>query len=234
MIVSDAKAAANRANAQASTGPRSAQGKARVRRNAYKHGLYADTVVDAGEDQAAFTQLHVDYLDRYAPRGTAETALVAQLASIMWRLLRVPGAELAVYAGHEQDFAPGGDDEAEVAVDLPELWARAHGAGGIDSAIARINRHEAHLQRMAQRTLDMLNALQGPRAGAAEPRSLTPEEFDAAEAGVYFEEIGEHLDALGEEDRQMRLGEYLQVLYEHTGVPLGAVQEDGTFEVIAY
>src|SRR5262245_25963602 len=38
-MTSPAKAEANRRNAQRSTGPRSAAGKARVARNAYQHGL---------------------------------------------------------------------------------------------------------------------------------------------------------------------------------------------------
>ena len=65
MIVSDAKAAANRANAQRSTGPRTPQGKANVRRNAHRHGLYAETAPDAGEDALAFGQLYDDFLRRF-------------------------------------------------------------------------------------------------------------------------------------------------------------------------
>ena len=38
-MTTDAKARANRRNALRSTGPRTAEGKARSRRNAYKHGL---------------------------------------------------------------------------------------------------------------------------------------------------------------------------------------------------
>ncbi|NQV81304.1 MAG: hypothetical protein HQ495_12185 [Alphaproteobacteria bacterium] len=166
MIVSDAKAQANRANAQRSTGPRSDAGKATVSRNALSHGLYGAGAPDSGEDRAAFTKLYEDLCTRFVPDGLAETALVARLATIMWRLARVPAAEHAVYADHEQDFVPANDDgTTTITVDLPQLWGRAHSAGAIDSAIARINRHEAHLQRMQQRTLDMLMALQGLRDG---------------------------------------------------------------------
>jgi hypothetical protein len=45
---SEAKIAANRRNAQRSTGPRTAVAKARVRRNALKHGLAALTLNDSG------------------------------------------------------------------------------------------------------------------------------------------------------------------------------------------
>lgn len=164
MIVSDAQAAANRANAQLSTGPRTARGKANVRRNAHRHGLYAETAPDTGEDAAAFGQLLEDMRARFAPEGAAESALVARLASLLWRLARVSAAEHAVYAAHEHDFVPADDPgAAPIAVDLPDLWGQAHRAGTFDSPIARINRHEAHLQRMHQRTLEMLNTLQALR-----------------------------------------------------------------------
>ncbi|MEQ9448247.1 MAG: hypothetical protein RLN70_04970, partial [Rhodospirillaceae bacterium] len=95
MIVSDAKAAANRANAQASTGPRTRAGKAAIARNAQSHGLYGTSTPDTGEDRAAFDNLYEDLRIRFAPDGVAETALVARLATVMWRLTRVAAAENA-------------------------------------------------------------------------------------------------------------------------------------------
>jgi hypothetical protein len=41
---------ANRRNAQLSTGPCSEEGKRRSRQNAVRHGLTAETVIDALED----------------------------------------------------------------------------------------------------------------------------------------------------------------------------------------
>ena len=45
-MISERKIAANRRNSQRSTGPRTAAGKARVRRNALRHGLAAVAVRD--------------------------------------------------------------------------------------------------------------------------------------------------------------------------------------------
>ena len=45
MVCSPARLAANRLNAQKSTGPRTEEGKSRSRANALKHGLCASVVV---------------------------------------------------------------------------------------------------------------------------------------------------------------------------------------------
>ncbi len=49
MPASEAQIVANRINAAKSTGPRSAEGKERSRRNALKHGLAASVVVPGEE-----------------------------------------------------------------------------------------------------------------------------------------------------------------------------------------
>ena len=47
-MASPAQIAANRANAQRSTGPRTEQGKARAASSSFKHGLYAPKVEGVG------------------------------------------------------------------------------------------------------------------------------------------------------------------------------------------
>src|SRR5690606_36941793 len=79
-IVSEARRAANRANAQKSTGPKTAAGKQAVRLNAVKHGLCAASTVLKDEDAAAFDRLHADYARRFAPRDEGERAEVRQMA----------------------------------------------------------------------------------------------------------------------------------------------------------
>jgi len=53
-MASAAQVLANRLNAQKSTGPHTAEGKAAVAQNAVKHGLLAREVVIKGEDPGEF------------------------------------------------------------------------------------------------------------------------------------------------------------------------------------
>ena len=82
---SSARAEANRRNAQKSTGPRTAEGKARARFNALKHGMTARSPVlpeeDAGELLARQRELIVDL----QPRNLTEAVVAARLGEDLWR-----------------------------------------------------------------------------------------------------------------------------------------------------
>ena len=88
---------ANRANAKKSTGPKTDAGKARSRMNAYKHGLTAEKVVAACEDPAAFNALRIGLWEQYHPAPGVESALVDRLASLIWRLNRIPIMETTFF-----------------------------------------------------------------------------------------------------------------------------------------
>ena len=80
-----AQIAANRANAQKSTGPKSEAGKARSAMNALKHGLCAEKLLIDEEEREAWEELRADYLARLRPEGPAKTRLAAQIAQVAWR-----------------------------------------------------------------------------------------------------------------------------------------------------
>jgi hypothetical protein len=82
----------NRANAQRSTGPRTAAGKARSRFNALKHGLDAKEEILPGEDAEARAELSDAYREEHGPNGPTESYVVETLAHKDWerkRLLRI-------------------------------------------------------------------------------------------------------------------------------------------------
>jgi hypothetical protein len=91
--VSERKAAANRANAQRSTGPRTPEGKQRSSLNALRHGILAKAAFNAtleGEERRAdFDELVAGLAQEYQPRTMTEKMTVQQLAGCYWRLAKV-------------------------------------------------------------------------------------------------------------------------------------------------
>ncbi len=74
----------NRANAQHSTGPRSAHGKLASSRNSLKHGLASGELIIPGEDRAAFEALLNDLLEEHRPANPTEELLVNEIAQAYW------------------------------------------------------------------------------------------------------------------------------------------------------
>ena len=86
---SEAQIKANRENAQKSTGPRSAEGKAAVAKNAVKHGLFASETVIQGENAEDFEVFRDEMLAELVAVGPVESMLAERFVSLSWRLKRV-------------------------------------------------------------------------------------------------------------------------------------------------
>lgn len=92
-MATEKQIAANRQNAKFSTGPRTEQGKCRSRRNALRHGLTAETIIDVLEDAKTYKALQRKIYADYRPASNFEIELVARLVSLLWRLRRVVAIE---------------------------------------------------------------------------------------------------------------------------------------------
>src|SRR5690349_3057860 len=87
--VSAKRAAANRANAAKSTGPRTPEGKARSAQNARKHGLLATALsVIRLEDQDELRNLTADAVADYRPQTAQEMYAVERIAVCQLAMLR--------------------------------------------------------------------------------------------------------------------------------------------------
>ena len=91
---------ANRLNAQRSTGPKTDEGKARVRRNAFKHGMTARTIMPVlpQEDPKELEDRTQQAITAMKPRNPLELDLVCRavrLAGELDRAERVGTAHLA-------------------------------------------------------------------------------------------------------------------------------------------
>jgi hypothetical protein len=110
--ISASQLAANRANSQLSTGPKTPEGKAKSSLNAVKTALTGRTVLLPTDDAAAYQQHVSDFFKELRPMGARECALVQLLADNCWRLDRVFALEMGLYALGRTQFANHFDDQA--------------------------------------------------------------------------------------------------------------------------
>ena len=139
---SEKQIAANRLNAQKSTGPSTPEGRAAVRLNGVKHGLTARTLVLKGESESDFTALLESYEAEHQPTTPTEEALVLQLTMAAWRLRRLYHAEAGYYAYKLKDTADLG---------VVMSWN--------PSTMATFHRQETRLERTFYRALHELALL---------------------------------------------------------------------------
>ena len=88
---------ANRRNAIRSTGPKTEDGKHRSRRNALRHGLSAETVIEIAEDLEDYRGFEAAIIADYDPLTAVERELVLRLASLLWRLRRASAIETDLF-----------------------------------------------------------------------------------------------------------------------------------------
>jgi len=142
-MTSQARIDANRRNAMRSTGPRTAEGKARSRLNGLTHGFRSDQLLLPTEDGAAFQDLLDTWMDDWRPNSAARRDLVERAAVAAWRLRRCVQIETARLSGRLVAALAEWDRREESAVDL--LVARldsdpAEALAGLVSTRAGIDR----------------------------------------------------------------------------------------------
>lgn len=100
-IMTAAKLAANRANAQHSTGPTN---PARTRFNGLQHGLTSKQIVIPGETQEEFHQFRASFLSDLNPQSALDQTLADRVIIAAWRLKRFQRLEGAFYSNRVADF----------------------------------------------------------------------------------------------------------------------------------
>ncbi len=94
MSTSPARLAANAANAQHSTGPRTPEGQARSSQNARTHGLTARDVNIAPDEREEFEQFLNDYQTAVKPQDAIQQSLFELLVGAAWNLRRIRRMEV--------------------------------------------------------------------------------------------------------------------------------------------
>ena len=183
-MATDKQIAANRLNAQKSTGPKTPEGRAAVRLNGVKHGLCAKTLVLPGESESDFTALLESYEAEHAPATPSEEALVVQLVMAAWRLRRLYHAEAAFYA-KERKFLAWLNSEKK----LDDHTLNGMVVNANQNTVSTFRRQEASFERTFHRALTELKRLSAKRPitnlaldsqpiPAPQPQAPTPEQIN--------------------------------------------------------
>jgi hypothetical protein len=150
--------AANRENAKRSTGPKTPEGKAVVRLNGMKHGIYSEMTVVDFEEERELVAFGRRMRAELAPVGELELALADRIVSLAWRIRRLTSVEGEILEAGNNDRQPG----------------CAFG-GYSGEKLQRLSRYETTLDRQFYRTLHELQRLQAARRGERVP---VPEAVD--------------------------------------------------------
>jgi hypothetical protein len=165
------RAAANRRNAQLSTGPRSEDGKSQSRRNSLKHGILAAALLitegEGAEDPAEFNELAGAFRRDLAPVGMLEEMLVEKIAICYWRRRRALRCEAGlIRRAFERD------PELGKMLNPRQAAIRDHLSLPLSGDLDRILRYETAIQRELIYAINQLERLQRARKGEHVPAPL--------------------------------------------------------------
>jgi hypothetical protein len=168
--LSPQKLAANRANAQHSTGPKTDAGKAKAAQNSWKHGVLANCLYPTNElraqDANDFKLLYTGLWQHYSPVGFLEQQSLEKIAVLEQRLTRLLRYEQKVFDYDCRLICPGTD---------------------------RVVRYETSLNRQLAKEIEKLERLQQQRKAKqdeSDPAYVEPDDT-ASEPEAACDELPE-------------------------------------------
>jgi len=141
-MATSAQVLANQANAQLSTGPKTAEGKARSSRNNLQHGLTLGLLAIAPEDQSAFCEFEANFKAELKPEGSMELEAFQQFLDAAWRLRAIRAIV--------QKICDESEDDAFI---RPET----------EPQLRQLSRYRASAEMLAYRAVKTLRDLQTTR-----------------------------------------------------------------------
>ena len=97
MLISEKQHAANRQNAQKSSGPKTPEGKAAIRFNALTYGLRTRATLLAQENGQEYSQLWDELEADWQPQNRTERCYLETMVTSQWLLKRVAESESRIY-----------------------------------------------------------------------------------------------------------------------------------------
>jgi hypothetical protein len=159
-MISEKQLAANRSNAQHSSGPKTPEGKKASSLNACRHNLTGQVTAMTDADRIFHDAFSAAFIQNLAPEGAVETQFAQRIATDSWRLNRASAIEDNLFAlgYHEQS----GEEPAQ----HPQVHA-AFTAARVFTAqsnqLALLTLYEQRINRNIQRNLATFQALQTAR-----------------------------------------------------------------------
>jgi len=154
--------AANRRNAQKSTGPRTAEGKSISRLNARREGFTGQIVILDAEDRPHFEKFKSDLVADLQPKTTLELSLAHAIAWDTWRLNHLRAIETNLYALGAEDPTPTRryqSDDPRLDPAISDAATFLHDSAHFD----RLSLYEQRLTRTLHKNLAALRDLQTER-----------------------------------------------------------------------
>jgi hypothetical protein len=158
-MLSEKQLAANIANAQRSTGPRTEAGRQRSSLNARRHNLTGQVSAMTDEDRIAYDAFSEALISAMAPEGALELQLAQRVSTDSWRLNRASAIE-------DNIFALGLDQHTDDTIDHPEIQAAFAAARTFTAeakSIELLTLYEQRINRTLQKNLALLQQLQAAR-----------------------------------------------------------------------
>ena len=183
---SEERIAANRANAQKSTGPKTREGRAASKFNAVKHGILSREVLVAGENAEELTAFHESFREDFQPVGARQEMLVDLIVTTHWRLRRllaVESGEMTVSAERE------GTEKSRTETAKKKTEETAEGCRHIQIELHKLVRKITEEDDFSLRTLfDCMVAIGHKSPIALELRALRDRCRDKAQVLEFAEE----------------------------------------------
>ena len=182
--ISDRKLEANRNNSQLSTGPRTEEGKQRVRFNARRHSLTGQVALLPAEEYKAVEAFCAKLIAHFQPGSAWEMQLAREIAEDTWRLNRARAVEnnwFAIRTSKRRDDVLGnGHPQIEDALQMAHTFAER------SLEFQRLTLYEQRACRKREKNINSLESARLYRQNAPAAKPPAPPIAATANGGFVF------------------------------------------------
>ena len=178
-MCSQTKLLANRLNAQKSTGPRTAEGKARSSLNSITHAAYCRSLVLPSESEEEFRDVSQSLRDAIDPRDAIELTLFERMLAARWKLYRL--------ASREREFQTL--KEANESKELKGLerasLRKLHSEDRVESNLEAMAKQEQRLENQFHKAIRELRQWRAAKAKEAKLKNEANEALEPEDSAAF-------------------------------------------------